>query len=498
MKIKESFYRTVHGPHHHWWAASVVAFGNFMNMYDLGAVNISLPQIMTSFQTSFTMTTWVLLAYLLTSTVLLLPAGRLADMIGRKKVYNLGSLIFVVGSALSGLSQNPAQLILFRVLQAAGISMIQTSSFAITSAVFPPKERGKGLGFSMTWVAIGATSGPSIGGLIAGSLGWRAIFFLNVPIGLIGAILGHLVLQEKLVSTPPEKVSQRFDAMGAWLSALAIGAFLVGMSFGQEGNWSAPETLISLGIAAAAMAAFLWLETRRTYALVDLGLFKNSTFAFNNTARFVFFLALSANILLTPFFLQVVQGHSPSRAGLIIAPQSIVLGFFSPVAGWLTNRISSRTLAAGGMGLIGLSFFFLSRLDPSSSTTDILLPLLLLGAGYGIFQTPNNTAVMDSIPKEKYGIASGILSLGRQAGQAIGVAMASTIVLATIFPAVGKVSLHSLKRDSTVLAQADAMNAFAAGITTAYLVGALLCAAGVIFCLMRAKTARDEGVHAGR
>ncbi len=149
-----------------------------MNTYDLGAVNISLPQMMSSFETSFTIATWVLLAYLLTSTVLLLPAGRLGDMIGRKKVYNLGFLIFAVGSAFCGLSQNPTQLIIFRIIQASGIAMVQTSSFAITAAVFPEKERGKGLGLGMTMAAIGASSGPALGGLIVTAAGWRGIFFL--------------------------------------------------------------------------------------------------------------------------------------------------------------------------------------------------------------------------------------------------------------------------------------------------------------------------------
>lgn len=490
------FYRTVHGHNHHWWVFSVTSIGTFMNTYDLGAVNISLPQMMASFQTSFTLATWVLLAYLLTSTVLLLPAGRLADMIGRKKVYNLGFLIFALGSGLCGLSQDPTQLIIFRVIQASGISLVQTSSFAITAAVFPEKELGKGLGFGMTMAAIGASSGPALGGLIVDMVGWRGIFFLNVMVALIGTLLGYLIIQEKVVSTISAKTTRHFDLGGAVLSGVAVSSLLLGLSFWQEGSWSSWQTLFFLGVAAGTTAVFPWYEIRQAHPLVDMKLLKNRNFAFNNTARFIFFLALSANVLLMPFFLQIIQGYSPLQAGLLIAPMNVVIALVSPVAGWLTNHITSRTLASAGMAIIGLSFYLQSQLTSTSSPTDVLVALLLLGLGYGIFQTPNNTSVMDSVPREKFGLASGILSLVRQTGQSVGVALASTIVLTTMFPIVGRVSLFSLKREQALLGQADALNAFAAGIQQAFLAAALLCAVAVVFCLMRSKTARDEGEHA--
>ncbi len=493
MKVKQAFFRTVHGRHRHWWIFSVTAVAGFMTGYDLGAVNIALPRIMASFDTSLTIAAWVLLAYLLTTTILLLPAGRLGDIIGRKKVYNLGFLVFAVSAALCGLARDPVQLVLFRVLQGVGASMIQTTGFAITAAAFPDKERGKGLGLGMMTAAIGATSGPSIGGFIVNAVDWRGIFFFSVPVALLGTVMGYLILDEKLISTPSS--SRRFDFVGACLGGAAIGALLIGMSLGQEGGWSSWQTRSFLGAAAVAMVAFVWFESRQAHPLVDLGLFKNRTFAFNNSARFVFFLALSNHILLTPFLLQTVMGYSPSRAGLAIAPMNLLLAFISPFVGWLTNKISSRTLSAAGMVIIGMAFVLLSRLDASSTTTDVVLRLLLLGLGYGVFQTPNNTSVMDSVPKEKYGMTSGILSLVRQTGQSLGVALASTIVLATVYPVIGRVSLYSLKRDGAALVQDGATGVFAAGISTAYLVAAGFCALAVVFCLARASTARDRGAR---
>lgn len=467
-----------------------------MTTYDLGAVNISLPQIMTSYQTNISTVSWVLLSYLLTTTALLLPAGRLGDFIGRKKVYNLGFAIFVMGSALCLISQTPLQLIFFRVLQGVGASMLQTNSFAIVAAVFPEKERGKGLGFNSTMAAIGITAGPAIGGFIVHFVGWKGIFFLNIPVGLVGIVLGHLVLKEELVSPRLKKGERHFDLAGAVLVAVGMISLMIGLSLGREGNWSSAKTGLFLGGAALAIVVFPWFESRRMNPLVDIGLFKNRTFGFNNVARLMCFLSTSSYSLLMPFFLQVVKGYSPFRAGLLIAPVSLVFAAVSPVSGWLTNYIATRFLASIGMALMGLSFYSLSHLNPSSGYSALLGGFLLLGLGSGVFQTPNNTSVMDSVSKEQFGMASGILALVRQVGQALGIAIATTIVAASMFSTVGKVSLYSLKMGGRVLEQDGALAAFADGIGEAFFVASILCLVGAIFSFIRGKTARDEGKHA--
>ncbi|MDP2647263.1 MAG: MFS transporter [Desulfobacterales bacterium] len=496
MNIRQSFFSRAHGVNHHWWALGAISIGSFAATYDTGALNISLPQIMVSFQASFKLIIWVPLAFLLTSTAFLLPAGQLGDIIGRKKIYNIGLIIFLAGSALCVLSQSPTQLILFRVFQSLGASMIYTNFFAIITAVFPEKNRGQGLGFGMALAVIGVSSGPAIGGLITSYVGWRGIFVLNVAAAISGLISSHLILQEKLVSPPSGESSRHFDVVGTGLVAAAIVSLFVGLNFGQEKGWDAVATHILFAIAALTMIAFPWYESRRTHPVVDITLFKNRIVSFNMIARLICFFALAANGLLMPFFLQLVRGYSPAEAGLTIAAMSIIIAIVSPVTGSLANHISSRTLSTAGMALMSLSLYFLSRLNLSSTYGDVLWRLLLLGLGHAIFQTPNSTSIMDSVPKDKFGVISGVLALIRQTGQALGIGVANTIVVASLSSKVGNVSLYSIKRDATLLEQGDAISAFAAGIDQAFLAASLICILGVIFCLIRGKTARDQGIHA--
>ncbi len=496
VNAKDSFYRTVHGKNHHWWALLVTSLGSFMTTYDLGAVSMSLPHVMNTFKASLTLTSWVLLAQLLTAAALLLPASRLGDIVGRKKIYNLGFIVFIIGSFCSGISQNLTQLILFRILQASGGSMIQTNSFAIVTAVFPERDRGKGLGFSSALANIGVTAGPAIGGLIIGAVGWRGVFFLNVPVGIAGTILAHLILQEEKVSTPREKVTGGFDMAGSCLATIAVGSLLTGFSLGQDRGWSSTATLLFLGIALAAMAFFPWFESRRPNPLVDINLLKNRTFALNNISRLILFITVSGNLFLMPFFLQVVLGYSPAKTGMLIAPISILIGIVAPIAGWLTNIFPTRVLSAVGMTILGAGLFSTSCLAPSSQYHDVLWRLLLIGLGHGIFQTPNNTSIMDSVSRDKFGIASGLMALMREIGRAMGTSLASVIVVAGMYAAVGPFSLYDLGSKGGSQMQGPLLQAFAHSITAALLAASLLCIPGVILCLLRGKTARDEGMIA--
>lgn len=493
--IKNAFFGVVHGKNHHWWVLIVTSIGSFMTTYDLGAVSMSLPHVMNSFKVSLALTSWVLLSQLLVATALLLPAGRLGDMIGRKKIYNIGFMVFIIGSFCCGIAQNLTQLILFRIVQAAGGSMIQTNSFAIVTAVFPTRDRGKGLGFASALANIGITAGPALGGLIIGTIGWRGIFFLNVPVGIVGVVLSQLILQEKTVSMRSEKSAGSFDIMGSCLATTAIGSLLVGLSFGQDRGWSSPGTVLLLGIALTAMTVFPWFESRRSHPLVDTKLLKNRTFALNNISRFILFVAVSSNLFLMPFYLQVVLGYSPLETGMLIAPMTILIGFLAPLAGWLTNIVATRVLSATGMAILGAGLFFTSRLDLSSSYHDVLWRLLLIGLGHGIFQTPNNTSIMDSVSRDTFGIASGLMALMREIGRAMGTSLASIIVVTSMYATVGKISLYSLKGTGSSAMQGPFLQAFADSIAKALLAAALLCIPGVIFCLLRGKTARDKGKH---
>ncbi len=472
--------------------------GTFMTTYDMGAVSMSLPQIMVSFKASLALTSWVILAQLLTATALLLPAGRLGDIVGRKKVYNLGFLIFITGSFLSGMSQSLPHLIIFRVLQASGASMLQTNSFAIVTAVFPERERAKGMGYSSTMAALGTTMGPALGGIVLAATGWRGVFFVNVPVGIVGALAAHLILEEKRVSTPHDKVIRAFDFRGAFLATTAIGSLLAGISLGQERSWGAPETRIFLVIAFLALVAFPFVESRRLHPLVDTQLLKNRGFAFNNASRCIMFLAMAGNVLLMPFYLQIVLGYSPLKTGLLIAPTSLAMAAAAPVSGMLTNRISTRVLSAIGMGAMCIGLFTTTQLDVYSNYNDVLWRLIVIGLGYGFFQTPNNTSIMDCVTRDKFGISSGIMAVGREIGRSVGTSMASAIVVASMAATVGPVSLYSLRREGASEIQGPVLQAFSSAITKAFLVAALLCIPGMVFTLLRGKTPRDKGELTGQ
>jgi len=238
-----------HNNSHHWWALGTVSIGIFMATLDASIVNISLPTIMADFKASLAVSEWIILAYMLTITGLLLPFGRLADMIGRKKIFRLGFVMFSLGSGLCALSQNPAQLIFFRAFQAIGAAMLTSNSFAIITAVFPPEKRGRALGIAGTVVATGFTVGPSLGGFLVTALGWRSIFYVNVPVGLVGIIMATYILNEQLVS-PTLGQKKSFDFLGTALIVIGLSALLLGLTTGQAGRWGTPLVVFKLVLAA--------------------------------------------------------------------------------------------------------------------------------------------------------------------------------------------------------------------------------------------------------
>ena len=238
-----------HNNNHHWWVLGTVSIGIFMATLDASIVNISLPTIMADFKASLAVSEWIILAYMLTITGLLLPFGRFADMIGRKKIFRLGFVMFSLGSGLCALSQNPAQLIFFRAFQAIGAAMLTSNSFAIITAVFPPEKRGRALGIAGTVVATGFTVGPSLGGFLVTALGWRSIFYVNVPVGLVGIIMATYILNEQLVS-PTLGQKKSFDFLGTALIVIGLSALLLGLTTGQAGRWGTPLVVFELVLAA--------------------------------------------------------------------------------------------------------------------------------------------------------------------------------------------------------------------------------------------------------
>jgi EmrB/QacA subfamily drug resistance transporter len=476
----------VHGDNHRWWVLGTVGIGIFMSTLDASIVNISLPTIMGYFKASLAMSEWVILSYLLVITGLLLPLGRLADMTGRKKVFRLGFILFSLGSALCALSQNPSQLILFRSLQAVGAAMLMANSFAIVTAVFPPTERGRALGINGTIMAIGFTIGPTLGGFLVSTLGWRSIFYVNVPVGVIGTLMAAYVLKEHLVSSPMQD-KQSFDFLGAALIVTGLTALLLGLTTGQEGDWGSPPVIVELAVAAITLALVPIWEAKTSQPLVDLTLFKNRLFSFGNIAGFLSFLGTSANLFLMPFFLQLSLGQSPLHAGLLMTPTALAITVVAPLSGWLSDRLGARVLSSLGLAINAATLFWISTLTRQATYQDVLVRLVVLGVGQGLFQSPNNSSVMGSVPRHSLGVAGGFLSMMRNIGQVVGMALAGTILASTMVAIVGHASFEALQAGSVSGERAAIQAAFMAGMQRAYLVAAVISFLGLWTSLVRGK-----------
>lgn len=410
-------------PHYKWLVMGVVALGTLMATIDSSVVNIALPVISRQFHAGITSAVWVTLSYLLTVTVLLLIFGRLGDLLGRQRVYGWGFLVFTIGSALCGLSGSLGQLIFFRAVQAVGAAMMFANGGAIITAVFPASERGRALGINGSVVSTGLALGPSLGGFLLDWAGWRSIFYINLPIGLTGMLAMRFLLHPE--EAGPEH--PRFDFWGAFLLGAGLLAFTLALTQGRQVGWDSLWVVGGLALAGLSLGAFLLQERRAAHPMIDLNLFRNRLFTAANAAGFLNFVAGFSNVLLMPFYLQQLKGFSPSQAGLMMTAVPLTTLFVAPLSGWLSDRLGSVGLSSGGLFLNAVGFLWLSRLDGTVSPAEVTWRLILVGVGNGLFQSPNNSAVMGAVPRPRLGVASGFIALVRNLGMVTGLAIAGAV-----------------------------------------------------------------------
>jgi EmrB/QacA subfamily drug resistance transporter len=360
----------------------------------------------------------VVLAYLLSVTTLLLSIGRLADMIGKKNLYAAGLGVFTAGSVLCGLSFSIYSLIAFRILQAVGGAMIMALGPAIITETFPASERGKALGISGMMVSLGVIAGPTVGGLILQSLSWHWIFFVNLPVGILGVFL---VLRYVPATRPSG--GQRFDLPGAGALLVCLTTFLLGLTLGQRSGF---QSLLVEGLLAAAvtfLAIFIVIERRSSHPMIDLSLFRNQLFSINLVTGLLAFISSAGVLMLMPFYLEDILGYSPREVGMMLAVLPIALGITAPIAGSLSDRFGTRPLAAIGLAVLVGGYLAVSTLSIDTTPLGYILRFLPIGVGAGLFQSPNNSAVMGAVPRNRLGIASGLLALTRTLGQITGIAI---------------------------------------------------------------------------
>ena len=409
-----------------WLALLTLSIGTFMSTLDASIVNISLPELTEVFDTEPSVVLWVTVAYLLVSVGLMLSIGKLGDLFGRKRVYVSGMAIFTVGLILCALSQSVVQLILARVVQAVGSAMVIALGNAIITAVFPPEERGKALGLIGAVVSTGLLSGPVIGGLLLDALDWRAIFYVRIPVGIIGLVMSWLWLREQKA----EETTARFDWGGSVSLFGGLSCLLLCINFGgRMGFTSIPVLSLAAG-AAILLTSFLVFERKVTQPILALGLFRSRSFATGLATMLIMFVAGAANTLLMPFYLLNGIDRTASQAGLLLAATSASSLLVGPVSGWLSDKIGSRILCTVGMTLISAALFLMGTLNINSGTSDILLRLVILGMGLGMFSSPNNSAVMGSVPQQNLSTASAMIATTRQIGMSCGIAIAGAMFTA--------------------------------------------------------------------
>jgi EmrB/QacA subfamily drug resistance transporter len=401
-----------------WYVMAAVAMGIFLATIDGSIVNIALPTLVRELDTEFAVVQWVVLAYLLIVTTLLLSMGRVGDIIGKKPVYASGFVVFTLGSALCGLAPTVYWLIGFRVLQAIGAAMMMALGTAIVTEAFPRTERGKALGVMGSVVSIGIVVGPVLGGFILDALSWRWIFYVNLPIGILGTLMvARFVPQLK----PPGK--QRFDLPGALTLCISLVALLMGLTWGQQVGFTEPAILTLFAVWLFFLGIFLVIELRSNQPMIDLSLFQNRLFSINLLTGFITFVGIAGTFILMPFYLENVRRYDPRIVGLLLAVVPIAMGLTAPLSGSLSDRLGTRPITVAGLLVLLGGYYAVSTLNAGTTPLGYIMRFLPIGIGVGIFNSPNNSAIMGSAPRAQLGVASGLLAETRTLGQIIGIAV---------------------------------------------------------------------------
>ncbi len=457
-----------------WVIFSLVAIAVFMSTLDSSIVNIALPVIMKDLKVPLTTIEWIPMIYLLTVSSLLLSFGRLSDIKGRRWVYCRGFFIFSIASLLCGVSPDAKWLIAARSLQGIGAAMLMACSPALVVDTFPVSERGKALGMVGTVVAAGLTAGPVLGGLIINFFSWRAIFLINIPIGIVSAILAFRILKGgkgDIVRREP------FDWKGALLLAFGLSLFVMALSHAYDWGFISVRTLLFLIGSIFSLIWFLQIEKGMDYPIFQTSLLSIRLFSLPVISAAILFVSLFTMVFLMPFYLVHPYGFSIDKVGYTMVIPFTFLFFISPLSGYISDRIGSRMLCTLGMLLMSIALFYLSQLTSSSTYISVAWPLALVGIGTGIFISPNNSTIMSAIPQAHRGVASGAVATSRNIGMVIGVAL-SGLIFNSIF--------HTLSGGLTLKVYKPELEAFfMTSFKWAMLTGGSVAGIGVIVSFLR-------------
>jgi EmrB/QacA subfamily drug resistance transporter len=462
-----------------WIALSVTTIGALMASIDSTIVILGLPQMMRDLHADLIEMIWVIMAYILVSTVFLLTFGRIADMVGRVRMYNAGFVVFTIGSALCGFSGSAIFLILSRLVQGSGAAMMMVNSVAILTEVFPANERGRALGINgITW-AVGGVLGPVLGGFILNAGSWRWIFFINIPIGILGALWGYLALHEIVTRT----VRERFDVPGAFAFSVGLVSLLLALTLGIQFSWFSPPIMILFASCLVFLIAFFLWEKHADNPMLDLTLFNNRVYNFSVLAALLQSLGMFAVNFLIVFYLQAVRGFDPLMAAIMLIPMPLVSSVVAPVSGIVADRIGARWPATIGLLLQALALLLLTQLSVDTPYLALATALALMGLGGGMFFSPNTSAAMTAAPRNRLGIASATLATFRQTGMVTSFALSLAVAAASLPHDV----MMQIFVGTNVELGSRVMQDFVFGIRNAFLFSIILCLVAAAISYSRGK-----------
>ena len=448
-----------------------VVLMTFMATLDGSIVNVALPKMAEKLSVSTEAIAWVVSAYLIVIVGSILIFGRLGDTKGKTRIFHYGVVIFTIGSLLCGIANSFLLLILARAVQAIGAAATMANNQGIITQVFPSNERGKALGISGSFVALGSMAGPPLGGFIISHFNWTYIFLINVPIGIFVFLLGLKILPKSQKQT-----TEKLDTKGAVLFAVSIIALFTSLIMGEEYGYRMPSILAGFIVSIVAFIAFIYIERRTEYPMLQLSLFKNRLFSLSIFCAFISFVSISSSMIIQPFYLQNVLKYSPGITGLIMVVYPLVMSVVAPLSGNLSDKIGSEFLTFVGLIANSVGLFLMSTLTENTSLHFMIIYVAIMAVGNGLFQSPNTSLIMSNAPRNMLGISGSVNALIRNLGMITGTSLAILILYNRMSAKIGySVSTY-------IEGRADA---FIYGMRSAYITAAVICSVGAILTALR-------------
>jgi EmrB/QacA subfamily drug resistance transporter len=462
-------YRLMTAENRKWWTLAAVSFGLFMIMLDNTVVNVALPTIQRDLGAGLSELEWIVSGYALTFAALMLTGGKLADLLGRRRMFVTGLAIFASSSLACALAPSAGFLIGARIVQGAGAALMNPATLSIISATFPPRQRGTAIGIWAGVSALALAIGPLVGGLLSEHVGWSSIFYINVPIGLVAIVASFLLIDE----SRDTREDQRPDLPGQLTSGVGLFALTYGLIEANGYGWGSGRIVAAFGIAAAALVAFVLLERHQRAPMLDLRLFRNGTFAGANIVLLLVALAMFGVFFFLSLYMQNILGYSPIEAGAAFLPMTGLIIVIAPLAGRLSDRLGSRWLLTGGMTLLAIQLLYFSRLGVHEGFWNLVPGMLLGGLGMPAVMAPASAAALSGVSVDRAGVGSAVLNSSRQLGGSIGVAL------------MGAIMVHEIGGHQTP-------NAFVHGLSVALEVGAAIALAGAVAAATMIRTHVDH------